>query len=97
MAKDKDDANGEIWVTKFDEESSQEFREKVMAIAHRDPEMVIPIYIDSYGGFVDSLAKMLETMDEVPNRCKKVVAFPFLRPSLPLPQTYGSVLQLAVW
>lgn len=68
MAKDKDDVNAEIWVTKFDEESAQEFRDRVMAIAHQDPEMVIPIYIDSYGGFVDSLAKMIETMDEVPNR-----------------------------
>jgi ATP-dependent Clp protease protease subunit len=58
----------EIWVVNFDEESAQEFRERVMAAAKKDPHSVIPIYIDSYGGMVDSLAKMIETMDEVPNR-----------------------------
>lgn len=69
MARDKDESSGdEIWVCKFDEESAQEFRERVLDVAKRDPHAVIPIYIDSYGGFVDSLAKMIETMDEVPNR-----------------------------
>lgn len=68
MARDKEEGCGEIWVTAFTEESAQDFREQVLAIAKKNPSEVIPIYIDSYGGFVDSLAKMIETMDEVPNR-----------------------------
>lgn len=57
----------EIWVTKFDEESAQKFRAAVMAEAKMDPTKPIVIYIDSYGGYVDALAKMIETLDEVPN------------------------------
>lgn len=69
MGRDKEEAGGdEIWVVKFDEEAAQQFREQVLSVAKADPNAVIPIYIDSYGGFVDSLAKMIETMDEVPNR-----------------------------
>lgn len=68
MSEDNGDLGGEIWVFKFDEESAQEFREKVLEASKKDPSSVIPIYIDSYGGYVDSLAKMIETMDEVPNR-----------------------------
>lgn len=69
VAKDREESgNEEIWVTKFDDESAQQFRTEVLAIARQDPSAIIPVYIDSYGGFVDSLAKMLETMDEVPNR-----------------------------
>jgi len=59
----------EIWVRKFDEDSAQEFRNKVIEYAERYSEdAIIPVYIDSYGGYVDSLAKMIETMDNVPNR-----------------------------
>lgn len=63
-----DEANiPEIWVTKFDEESAQKFRKAVIDIAKLDPQIPIVIYIDSYGGYVDALAKMIETIDEVPN------------------------------
>jgi ATP-dependent Clp protease, protease subunit len=58
---------GEIWVTKFDEESAQKFRALVMEASKLDPSKPIVIYIDSYGGYVDSLAKMIETIDEIPN------------------------------
>jgi len=69
VSKEKEESIiDEIWVTKFDEESAQHFRRQVLTFARMDPTAIIPIYIDSYGGFVDSLAKMLETMDEVPNR-----------------------------
>ena len=57
----------EIWVIKFDEESAQKFRLKVLKRSELNPRMPIVIYIDSYGGYVDSLAKMIETLDEVPN------------------------------
>ena len=59
--------SSEIWVTKFDEESAQKFRAAVMDQAKSDPTKPIVIYIDSYGGYVDALAKMIETLDEVPN------------------------------
>jgi ATP-dependent Clp protease protease subunit len=68
MINDAATNSGEIWVTQFTEKSAQEFRTQVLSIAKLDPSIIIPIYIDSYGGFVDSLAKMIETMDEVPNR-----------------------------
>ena len=58
----------EIWVNTFDEKHAQKFRDHVLRIAERGEDIVIPIYIDSYGGSVDSLAKMIETMDNVPNR-----------------------------
>lgn len=57
----------EIWVTKFDEEHAQKFRKQLLEVAKSDPERPIVIYIDSYGGYVDALAKMIETIDEVPN------------------------------
>jgi ATP-dependent Clp protease protease subunit len=57
----------EIWVTKFDEEHAQKFRNAVLDAAKDDPNKPITIYIDSYGGYVDALAKMIETLDEVPN------------------------------
>lgn len=57
----------EIWVTKFDTEHAQKFRKQVLEIAKSDPQRPITIYIDSYGGYVDALAKMIETLDEVPN------------------------------
>jgi ATP-dependent Clp protease, protease subunit len=64
----EDDSKGEeIWVTKFDEEHAQKFREAVMSNTKLDQHKPIVIYIDSYGGYVDSLAKMIETVDEVPN------------------------------
>lgn len=59
--------SNEIWVTKFDEEHAQKFRTSLMDAARQDPSRPIVIYIDSYGGYVDALAKMIETMDEVPN------------------------------
>lgn len=65
--KDNRDLSGEIWVNDFNEESAQRFREKVVDAALEDPLKPIIIYIDSYGGQVDSLAKMIETMDEVTN------------------------------
>lgn len=58
---------GEIWVNKFTEEAATKFREDIMMIALRDPNFPIIIYIDSYGGYVDSLAKMIDTLDQVAN------------------------------
>lgn len=59
--------NREIRVTQFTERSAQIFREQVLQAADESSEKPIIIYIDSYGGYVDSLAAMLEVLDEVPN------------------------------
>lgn len=59
--------NDEIWVTKFDEQHAQKFRDRVMAKVRESDKEPIVIYIDSYGGEVDALAKMIETLDEIPN------------------------------
>lgn len=58
---------GEIWVTKFDEEHAQKFRVAVLDVAKSDPSRPVIIYIDSFGGHVDALAKMIETLDEISN------------------------------
>ena len=62
-----DDKISEIWVTKFDEDSAQKFRIAVLEAAKGDPNRPVIVHIDSYGGYVDALAKMIETMDEIPN------------------------------
>lgn len=58
----------EIWVHDFTEKAAQRFRARVLKIAENDPNQLIPVYIDSYGGYVDALATMIETMNEVDNR-----------------------------
>lgn len=57
----------EIWVLEFTAESAQEFRERIMTESKENPNKPIIIYVDSYGGQVDALAKMISTMDEIPN------------------------------
>lgn len=65
--KHDDEMGQEIWVTKFDQEHAQKFRTQVLNASKGDPNRPIVIHIDSYGGYVDALAKMIETLDEVPN------------------------------
>ena len=71
MASDENNGSkksDEIWVNKFTEESAQKFREELLKAADRVEEHCpLIIRIDSYGGYVDSLAKMLETIDSVKN------------------------------
>jgi len=52
-----------VTVNKFDEESAQEFRNK-MSLAHNTGQKVIPIVIDSYGGQVYSLMSMVSTIKQ---------------------------------
>lgn len=61
-------AASEIWVNEFTEKSAAHFRKQVLYRSEMDPDAPLLIYIDSYGGYVDSLAKMIETMNEVPNK-----------------------------
>jgi len=67
MTKTSKSHGDEIWVNAFTEEAAQEFREHVLEHAKSDPTKPIIVYIDSFGGHVDALAKMIETLDEVPN------------------------------
>lgn len=69
MALDSKKGDGdEIWVNEFTEKSAQEFRKELLdATKGTDPLRPVIVYIDSYGGQVDALAKMIETMDEIPN------------------------------
>lgn len=57
----------EIVVNKFTEESAKSFRKQVVSRAMQDPNAPILVYIDSYGGYLDSLNSMLETIEQVPN------------------------------
>ena len=61
------DLSDDIWVTEFTTEAALEFREQVFEASKGDVMRPIIVYIDSYGGAVDALASMIETMDEVPN------------------------------
>jgi ATP-dependent Clp protease protease subunit len=59
--------SSEIWVTEFTAEAALEFRASVLEAAKDEPTKPITIYIQSYGGEVDALASMIETLDELPN------------------------------
>lgn len=63
----KQSNSDEIWVTDFTQEAAQEFREKLLDESRDNPSRPIIVYIDSYGGSVDALAKMIAAMDEIPN------------------------------
>jgi ATP-dependent Clp endopeptidase proteolytic subunit ClpP len=58
--------SNDIVVNKFTEESVREFRKKVHRLSS-DPNMPIVVYIDSYGGNVDSLNSILSIIKSVPN------------------------------
>ena len=57
----------DVIVNEFTELAARAFREQVIARAMLDPNAPITIYIDSYGGYLDSLNNMLETLEQVPN------------------------------
>lgn len=57
----------EITVNRFDELTASAFRTQMFEAASTDPYRPIIVHIDSYGGAVDSLAKMIETIDAIPN------------------------------
>lgn len=57
----------EIWVTEFTSDSAMDFRDRILEASKEDQSVPIIVYIHSYGGLVDALASMIETMDEIPN------------------------------
>ena len=64
---DKKRDSDEIWVTEFTADSALDFRDSLLEASKGDPMRPIVVYIHSYGGAVDALASMVETMDEVSN------------------------------
>lgn len=62
-----DERYDDIIVNSFNEESARQFRKQVMIRNAQDPNMPIVVYIDSYGGYLDSLNSMLETIGQVSN------------------------------
>lgn len=57
-----------IFVTDFDDKAAMRFHDEVMQQSKKDPDMPIIINISSYGGYVDALASMVETIQSVPNK-----------------------------
>ena len=60
-----------VRVNKFDEESAARFHQKVDKLSNIDPTHPIIVQIDSYGGNVDALASMIETLKEVKDKLEK--------------------------
>ena len=58
----------EIVVTDFTPESAKKFRQQVIDKSSQDPDRPIIVHISSYGGYVDALASMVETLESVPNK-----------------------------
>ena len=55
----------DIVINDFTEQSARQFRKQILARIEREPSAPIIVYIDSYGGLLDSLNSMLETMEQV--------------------------------
>lgn len=67
-----DDFYDPIVVTEFDDLHVKMFRRRVLEQSFTDPKKPITIYIESYGGSVDGLASMIETIQTVPNKIHTV-------------------------
>lgn len=61
----------EIWVTEFDTSDAIAFNEKVMAHVKAKPSKPLVIYIKSYGGMVDSLFSMIDTLGAARSKADK--------------------------
>lgn len=56
-----------IWVREITPPSAELFAARIFKMSSEDPERPILIYIDSPGGYIDSLMSMLSALDFVPN------------------------------
>lgn len=59
-----DNSLDDIIVNEFTEQSAKSFRKHVISRTINDPGAPIIIYIDSYGGSLDALNSMLETIEQ---------------------------------
>ena len=57
----------EIWINDFDEQTVRRFRKQVLKYSMMGSDAPIVIYIDSYGGYADSLMAMIDIMESVQN------------------------------
>lgn len=60
-----DNSIDDIVVNEFTEQSAKSFRKQLVSRAASEPGVPIVVYIDSYGGSLDSLNSMLETIEQV--------------------------------
>lgn len=59
----------EIWMNgDFTAESALKLRKDILEHAELGEDVPVVIYINSYGGSVDALNKILDTLDSIPNR-----------------------------
>lgn len=61
-----------VYVNKFDEESAKAFFDS-FKLARDNEQKIVPVFIDSYGGYVDSLSVMLDTMLSFPGKVATTV------------------------
>lgn len=67
--------DNEIWMNgDFTAESANKLRKDILEHAELGEEVPVVIYINSYGGSVDALNKILDTLDNLPNRVITVCA-----------------------
>jgi ATP-dependent Clp protease protease subunit len=60
-----DNSIDDIVVNEFTEQSARNFRKQLISRAVNEPGVPIIVYIDSYGGSLDSLNSMLETIEQI--------------------------------
>lgn len=67
MSESKNETEGRIWVTSFDEEAVKKFESDVQKILHENGEgCPIIVYINSYGGAAFALLAIIDIMDSTP-------------------------------
>lgn len=65
----------EIWMKEdFTAESANKLRKEILERAELGEDVPVIIYINSYGGSVDALNKILDTIDSIPNKVITVCA-----------------------
>lgn len=65
----KSSTSSEIWLnSEFDNDSVLKVREKIIKESQLSPEKPIIVYINSYGGNVDSLNSLVDTFESLPNK-----------------------------
>jgi ATP-dependent Clp protease, protease subunit len=78
------------WVNEFTEESAIKFHERLSQQFEENPYRPIIIHINSYGGEVDALFSMLDTMDSI--RAMAPPQFKFLTVAMGKAQSAGAAL-----
>lgn len=56
-----------IWVHDFNAGEAQKICDRILRVAEKDESEPVILYVDSYGGMVDSLMSILSVVDSIPN------------------------------